>query len=270
MKKDELIIKVEDHIANGSTRTRGEGAFLSFFAKFLAKLEIPYDQKYDHWNIEIYLPEIVAAAHEQFRESEDVLAKKWRAEYEKDTSHSIPHLTNIGESPIILQGLEVSSISHAFERIMGGDRGLYVRRSIEAYCTAQSMLVQQTFDVFARRVYQKGLFEIIRDCKARGMNGKFGETWLRSYILAGRVMFTFCRTKGKDVESQVSFVAEDADPLLFGGGIQSIDADVHLCVGMIMDVVNNWPSNHHDREEIFYGNKDVMLDVVAAMEAPHA
>lgn len=270
MNKNELIKKIRVYIASGLIRSRGENAFLSFFAEFLANLDIPADRKYDHWSIDQYLPEIVVAAHEQFRESENDLAKKWRAEYEKDTGHQIPHLTNIGESPIIHHALEVGSIGNSFEQIIGENLGKYICRSIEIYCTAQSMLVQQTFDMFARRVYQQGLFEIVRDCKGRGMNGKFGETWLRSYILTGRIMFTFCRTSDEEFESQVSFVGEETDTLLLSAGIQSIDANVHLCVEMINDVINNWPKNHHDREKVFFGNDNVKLDVVAGMEKAHA
>jgi hypothetical protein len=269
MKKDELVSKVRAHVASGSARKRGEKSFLSFFAEFLANLDIPADREYDHWHIDPYLPEIIAAAHERFRQGNDASAKKWRAEYEKDTGHRVPHLTDIGENPIVDQALEVGCIAHAFERVMGEDRGDYVCRSIETYCNAQAVLVQQTFDMFARRVYQQGLFEIIRDCQGRGMNGGFGKTWLRSYIIAGRIMFTFCRERGKELEAQVSFVGEDTDPLLLSAGIQSIDANVHLCMEMMMDVVQNWPVSIHDRKKIFIGDETVKLDVVAAMETAH-
>jgi len=267
MKKSELVIKVKDYIEGGSMRTKGEKSFLSFFSEFLVKLEIPADKEYDHWNIERYLPEIVVAAHELFYEGEDDLAKKWRAEYEQDTKNPVPHLTNIGESPIVYQAVEIGMISHAFERIIGGELGTNVYRLIETYCATQSMFVQQSFDVFARRVYQKGLFEIIRNCKYRGMNGEFGETWLRSYILGGRIIFTFCRKNGDEHESQVSFVGEENDPFLFSAGLQSIDVDVHLCVEMIMDVVKNWPKSQTDQKKIFFSDEEVKLDVVAAMEA---
>ena len=104
------------------------------------------------------------------------------------------------------------------------------------------------------------------------MSGKFGETELRTFICAGRRMFTFARRidKSKDSyfkkdgelycnEDSVSFVGEDHDLRCLSAGIQSIQADFRTCLDMIEDVIKNWPTEIDEQRKVYKANKEVSM-----------
>ncbi len=261
MKKQELIKKLKGFVANDLAKWKGQDVFAGFFAEYLMKLDIPYDTKYDHWRIDDYIPELAVEVFEELRLSQDELAVRYRRLWGEE----VPNITDFGESDILSQGAAVqTTLKFLLKDIF--QEG-WIEQKIESYCKAQFHVVQQTFDKFARRVYRKGLYEIIDDCKSRGMSGKFGETELRSFIIAGRVMFTFARKNGEENELSVSFIGEDGDKFLWSAGLQSVHADFKTSLDMIEDVIKNWPTDNGKQKEIFTGNKSVTLDVIAAMKS---
>ena len=202
MHKKELIkglrsklLKIQGQINghNDHWWSLGQKAFAEFFRNYLEKLSIPHDEKYDSWMIEHYLPELAVAAFEKLRTGTDEETVRFREQYESETGHEIPNITDLGESSILHQGSAVqTTLGFMLKDITGCD---WLESKIDAYCNAQKYVLQQTADKFLRRVYWNGTYEMVDKCKSRGMSGKFGETELRTYICGGRIMFTFARRK---------------------------------------------------------------------------
>jgi len=252
---------------------KGQKAFATYLIEYLEVLVIPSDEKYDFFRIEEYLPKILADAFEHLRVGTDELATKHRALYEEETGHLVPNIIDLGMSHMLDQsGAVQTTLGFLMKDVIGES---WIEAEIDAYCNAQSHVLQHTFDKFVRSVYRKGMYEAIDKCKSRGMAGKFGRTELRSYVMAGRVMFTFARKrKGKTVyygpdnkpfhtlpyrEDSVSFVAEDSDPLALGAGIQSVQANFKTSLAMIEDVVKYWPGNPRERKTAFKASESVSL-----------
>lgn len=251
---------------------KGQKAFARFFAWWLEKLDIPSDEKYGFWQIEPHLPQLAVDAFEHLRTGTDEETRRFREDYETETGHEVPNITDLGASRILDQRSAVqTTLGFMLQEITGQDQ---VEHKIDTYCNAQNYVLQQSFDKFLRLVWRKGMFEIVDKCAKRGMSGKFGETELRTYILAGRVMFTFARRKegetgvylgGKLVktlphqEGGVSFVGEDGDPLGLSAGLQSVDTDLHTCINMIEDVIKNWPSAEKEQRKVHKANANVSI-----------
>lgn len=267
MKKTVLVEAIRKGIAFKVITSKTGLAFLPYFAEYLERLKIPYDEKYDFWRIDDYMPEIIVAAFEQMRTGTDPLAQKYAARYKAQMSgEEVPNITDLGTTYGLEQVSAISSIASDIATLMAQP---WLKDKIETYCFGQRTVLQQTFDKFSRRVYQRGLSKIVGSFGGRGMNGKFGKTELRKYDLAGRIMFTFARKKG-DEEVNVSFVGEDGDPLLLSAGEQSCNASFREALDMIEEVILRWPLEPLLQKKIFKGNSDVKLDVVAAVEAANA
>ncbi|MEK7508239.1 MAG: hypothetical protein AAB568_00065 [Patescibacteria group bacterium] len=98
---------------------------------------------------------------------------------------------------------------------------------------------------------------------------------MRTFISAGRVMFTFARRKkGKTVyqgfhgeeiarlpyrEDSVSFVGEDGDPLCLSAGIQSVHADLKTALDIIEDVIKHWPADAQKQAKLYKASSDVSI-----------
>jgi hypothetical protein len=134
----------------------------------------------------------------------------------------------------------------------------WIDDAIDRYVNAEFHLLQQRFDKFLRVVYKEGLFKIIKECQDRGMSGSFGNTELRTYVIAGRTMFTFAR-KNKEGEESLSFVSDDTDPNGLSAGVQSVYTDLGGALGMIDDVINGWPSSPDKQKRMFTVDKEVSL-----------
>jgi len=231
MHKQELIEKLK---SRKDFQWKGQEAFAAHLAYFLENLEIPQDTKYDFWRIEPYLVDICVDAFEQMRISDDPQVIKFRKQYEAETGREVPVLLDLGASYILDQGAAVqTTIGFLLKDVLGED---YITSQVDAYCNAQKYVLQQSFDKFLRQVYRQGMFELIQACDQRGMSANFGDTTLMTYVMCGRVMLTF---EGRD--GQVSFVVEEGDPLCYSGGLQSIEGDLFIALGLINDVINHWP-----------------------------
>lgn len=263
MKKKELIKKLEAFACGEKAKWQGQRAFAGFLIEYLKRLSIPYDEKYDFWRIDDYLPKLLVDAFEQLRIGMDEITVRFRDLYQGETGCEVPNITDLGESHIIEQGSAVQTTLGFMIRDITGHEWLATK--IDTYCNAQKYVLQQTFDKFARRVYRNGLYDIVME--GGGMSGKFGQTELRTFITGGRVIFTFARPQGKDKqEFSVSFVGEDGDRHLLSAGLQSVYADFKTALDMIEDIITNYPADAEKLKKIFGRKKGVTLDVLAAME----
>lgn len=258
MKKLELIQKLQQRLL-GKTNMRGDKAFLNFFIDYLQRLEIDHEKRFDFWRIDAHLPQIIADAFEEFRTSAEEWVIVHRRAYEVNTEHHVPDLTNVGDG--IDRALVVQSLQYLFKEALGND---WIAPQLDAYLNAESYVLQKSFDKFLRHVYRKGLYELITHDTKRGMDGQFGKTQLRTFVTAGRIMFTFARPGKKD-EISVSFVAEDGDPDGYSAGTQSVFATLSEAIAMIEDVIANWPSDQSEQAAVFNANEAVTIDVIAAM-----
>ncbi|MFH0873540.1 MAG: hypothetical protein V1846_01720 [Candidatus Komeilibacteria bacterium] len=260
MHKKDLINALRQFLVRGGTDRgggvswKGQRAFANFLIFYLGKLDIPSDRKYDFWRIEPHLPELMVSAFEQLRMGTDSETARFRLEYEVEAGYDVPNITDLGASNLLDQVSAVqTTLGFMLREVTGLD---WIEHKIDTYCNAQRYVLQQTFDKFLRLVYRQGLGEMIDKCTKRGMSGKFGETELRTFITAGRIMFTFARRIDSSQESyyekdgrlycnewSVSFVGEDGDPLCLSAGIQSVYADFSTALGMIEDVIKHWPSD---------------------------
>lgn len=254
-------------------RWKGQKAFAKFLIHYLENLQIPHDEKYDFWTIEHHLPELMVDAFERLRTDTDEVVTRFRKQYEAETEHEVPNILDLGASNILDQGSAVQTTLCFMLREITGEA--WVEDKIDAYCNAQKYVLQQTFDKFLRLVYRRGMYEIADKGDERGMSGKFGNTELRTFICAGRIMFTFARRKkGKTVfyghdgkafhtvpyhEDSVSFVGEDGDPLCLSAGIQSVHADFRNSLDMIEDVIKRWPETEKERKRLYRANKNVSI-----------
>lgn len=234
MHKKELIVKLLS-FSESNPQWRGQATFARYLAVFLESLDIPADSIYDFWRIEPYLTDICVDAFEQLRTSTKPVIVDFRKRYEEETEHPVPNLLDLGESDILHQGHAVQvTLGFMLANVLDSE---YIGRDIDAYCNAQKYVLQQTFDKFLCHVYRNGMFDIIKDCDERGMSAKFGNTTLRTYIMAGRIMFTFARKE----DDQVTFIAEDGDPLCYSAGLQSLNVNFRSALDLIEDVIKHWP-----------------------------
>lgn len=163
----------------------------------------------------------------------------------------VPNITSLGASPILDQVSAVqTNLGFMMKEVTGYD---WIEESIDKYVKAEFYLVQQRFDKFLRVVYKRGMFKIIKESPERGMSGTFGSTELRTYVFAGRTMFTFVH-KNKGGEESLSFVSDDVDPNGLSAGIQSVYTDLAGALGMIDDIITNWPSDTTMQKRLFTAN----------------
>ncbi len=264
MKKANVISRLETHFKRGKIQVKGEVPFTQFFHWWLInEITIPNDEKYDFYDITHYLPQLAVNAWEAMRTGTNEVAIAYRQKYEQEVQREMVNLTELGGN-ILEQQCGSNVLSYVLFAVVGEQ---WMRDKVETYCRAQSIALQVMFDKFLRLVYGQGLFEIIQEDSQRGMKGKFGSTELRTFVMAGRTMFTFARPKKKGIEVSVSFVAGDDDNLGLEAGIQSVDANLPTAFNMIEDVIARWPKTQKEREEIFKGNEKVAPLAVHVMRA---
>jgi len=107
--------------------------------------------------------------------------------------------------------------------------------------------------LFVSRVYRQGLRQVIDASTKKGMSGTFGSTNLMSYVMAGRVMFTF--RKGNDSVSFLGAEGED-DPRM---ELNSISATLPGARAMVEQVVQEWENSPLPQNERFKDDTDVSL-----------
>jgi hypothetical protein len=162
-------------------------------------------------------------------------------------------------------------------RLAGRMGGSWLDADLKGYFNAQATVIDHAWRRFVRKCYRPIALRI-KEERHRGNSGLFGRTTLRSYVLAGRIMFTFSRTSSvpdllarltemvntKDVTAenkvaaleallmitpapddgpdvnQISFVGDDSDMYGFRSGMNYPYTDYAECVAMIDDVIDHW------------------------------
>ena len=250
LKKNQLIIRLV--VAATETKTRGVPAFAQFFIRWLLELDLSHLEKWDHWHISPYIAQLTADACADLRTSTVDWIVEARTAFEKDSGRPFPNVIEFGTDDLTHQWLTAHAIGLLLKEAIEED---WIETEWQKFTGAQSAVVQAKFHEFLRRVYRRGMFANMQKAGDRGFSGKFGETTLRVYSLAGRTMFTFARSvsgetvykdeTGKKMlrtpsELTVSFVAEEDDPIALSAGLQSARANLVESLAMIQDVITHW------------------------------
>jgi len=244
MNKNELARSLKRFGQEQRGRHRGQNVLALFLADFFQRLVIAADEKYDFWTIEDRIAQLLVGAIEEFRTSDDPSVAEMRATYEGQVGHPMPDLMDVTGNGLD-QALTVQSLGFLFEEVTGEG---WVSKGIDQVFNAQRYYLQQQVLVFVAKVFTKGLSGFIHEGQDRGMSGKFGQTTLRTYWLAGRLMMTLARPSDDESQDErsLTLICEDDDPLALGIGIQSVYTDLNTALAMIDEVINVWPSNLED------------------------
>jgi hypothetical protein len=272
MTKTEMLSRLKK-IHQGECRTRGLFTLIQMLIHYFTDPSIP---EYEFNGIFDSLPKHVVRAVDILRTSKDPKIEAFRKSYseEMERDEEVPSLTEIEFGGLARTGLCLT-ISHDLSKLLLGEDSVWLEKDLYAYFTAQDTVVMQMIHRFDLTVYQQGLCVIIDDCKDRGMAGQFGTTSLRSYVMAGRLMFTLARRiegetvivirddKGVEIrrlpyqERSVSFVGEDGKKSEPRFGLQSMYADLVTTMGMFEDITNNWPKDNKEQKKVYKADKDV-------------
>lgn len=263
MKKANVLSRLKTHFTHDKAQVKGELCFAEFFHWWLNRLTIPADTKYDFWNIDPYLVQLAVDAWETMRTGTGATEKEFRERYEKELNTPMVNITDLGEN-LLDQYTGTTVVNYVLSAVTHGN---WIRNETEKYCRAQTIALQGLFDKFVRTVYRNGLFKIIQAENKCGMKGRFGSTELRTFVMAGRTMFTFARPKKKGVEVSVSFVAGDDDDLALEAGINSVEANLPTAFNMIEDVITRWPKTRTEQERIFRSSEKIAPLAVHVMRA---
>ena len=254
MKKAELVRALNRYADQSRGRMKGQNTLARFLAHYFYNLEIPADQKKDFWDIDQFIPQLLIGAVEELRSSDEETVLQLRTRYEKELGRLLPDLTDIWGNGID-QTLTVQGLGYLFQDAMRAD---WIADKIDTVFNAQRHLLQQEFYKFLDRVFRRGLFQMVDESPQTGMSGTFGETTLRTYMIAGRLMLTFA-CPGVLLEQSVSFVCTDDDPLGLGGGVQSVYTDLQTAIAMINDVITGWPSDRTAQSKAFKADDNVSI-----------
>lgn len=256
MNKSEFITALQSYIKSDQTQWKGQEIFGNYLIYYLKNLDIPHSEKHHFWRIEPYLPQILSDAFESMRTSESEAASFSRTLWEKELQRPVPNIIDLGTSSMIDQQLTIQTVlCYLISSVTEQD---WIEGKIYEYFNAQQYVLSQTFDKFARSVIAKGLFKLIDESQRSGFSGTFGSTQLRSFMTAGRVMFTFARVLDGE-EISVSFVGLDDDPIGLQCGLQSAYANLQQSIAMIEEVTSNWPADIEAQKLVFTSNEAISM-----------
>lgn len=226
---------------------RGQMPLAKFLMYYLIeKLNLPDDRDFFWHHFPDYLPQILADGVEELRTSTHPVIKRMREEYERDTGGPVPNVFDIGASDLLEQGSFIQTLRFTLQDVIEDPA---FSAKLDSYFNAQRNHLMQVFDKFLRVVYRPALFEIIKNASERGMSGKFGQTELRSFCLAGRLMLSFAR---KGDEHILTFIGEEGDKNAWRFGIQSFsNVDFQMSLAMVNEVIEKWPSEAVKQAEAF-------------------
>lgn len=202
-----------------------------FLADYVEKLSIPADQEYDFWRIEESIPAICVGALRAFDE---------------EFGGSTPLSTEVYAGNNLDGSMMIHKLLIIIREVMNDDPAYanHLSSEVDALLSAERNMVMLRFRQFQTKVYYHGgLSKIIADSRSRGMTGQFGETTLRSYVMAGRLMFTFARVTLESTgatEPSISFVCDADDLIGLNGGLQSCYAELPVALAMMEDVIKYW------------------------------
>jgi hypothetical protein len=252
MKKPEFVSALSTYLARRQFAMRGEEHLLAHYIHYFRKTEIAADAKYDFWDLEAYLPQLMLDGFRDLLVSDDPVTVRIREQLESESILQLGDPSLIGAIPASDQVLWIQTVDAIL-------RGVGIHEvtcsKVEALFMAEVRMVELAFRRFVQDVFSAGLFEIINGGTSAGMSGTFGTdldtpTTLRTFMTGGRTMFTFACDVGSHEES-ITFVGTEDDPLLLGAGLQSVQTDLTTALKMFDTVRTCWPSGSEAQAACF-------------------
>lgn len=252
----DLVEKFRNHLASQKEAMwHGQRPLEQYLSWWLDE-KVEFNDKYT--GIVHYLPRLMVEALENLRTGQDSITQTFRIAYRAECE--------IEEFP------DVKEVNGSFERthlILNVSRIIeevtenkWLEEHIVGYLRAQDYVLDQALREFNVRVYRQGLHKLTKENKTAGMSGNFGNTTLRTFYTAGRLMLTFARTSEKNpkYEDAVSFVADYDDPTGLRTGLQSVYCTFETAVSMIQEVTNNWPAEISEQSRIYHS--DIKVGII--------
>jgi hypothetical protein len=255
MKKAELVAALVAYADHDRRQMRGQAELARYLAYWFNELKIRHNERYDFWQIEHYLPQLLLRALDDLHGSDEQGIVQQREVYEQELG-PFPNLTKVGVGDMFEQAMVIRSVGQLIADITDLP---YLKDAIDTLFNAERHLIEQGFYRFLSRVYSQGLVAVIDGSSQRGMSGQFGQTTLRSYVMAGRLMLTFARGDSEHGEQDITFVCEEGDELGLASGMQSCYADVFTALAMFDDVISGWPSDPEAQIERFTARQSVTM-----------
>jgi hypothetical protein len=253
LKKQAFIRSLETFLASGQITMKGQRELAAHYIHYFRKTDIAADRKYDFWKMEAYLPQLMLDGFMDLLSSEDRVTASIREQLREETSHlMLGDPSKIGAIPATDQVLWIQSID-------GILRGVGIHEitcaKVEAMFTAEIRMVELAFRRFVQEVFCTGLYEVINSGTSSGMHATFGAdrdtpTTLRTFVSAGRIMFTFA-CEGVLGEDSITFVGTEDDPLLLSAGLQSVDTSLATALQMFDTVRSCWPAEPEQQAASF-------------------
>lgn len=205
--------------------SRGEVTLARMLADWLTLNSAPHAD-YSAWIRD--LPQYLIEAFSDFRT--DDAWRDGRTWYQKECERDIPDLVDV-EAGGIHRVLVVHSLLRLIPLL---SKAPWLTQRIDAALNAQSEVIDHAWRRFVKVGYRK-LLPKLKTTTHRGNAGVFGSTTLRTFEIAGRVMFSFHRG-----QAFVSYVGDDGDMYGNRSGAQTYGAPYYQCAAMIDDVVAHW------------------------------
>jgi hypothetical protein len=254
--------------------SRGELLLVNAIADYFeAHTEITDKDLGINWFVDLH--KHLVEAFEEFRTHPKHATLRSLYKGQVGTGDEIPDLLDIRGR--YAHGHVVYDLVKLMPQLAGRMGGAWLEADLQGYFNAEATVIDHAWKRFVRKCYRP-IAHRIKEERHRGNSGLFGRTTLRSYVLAGRIMFTFSRTStvsdvlakvaelmdtqgvtaenkvaaleallmitpapddGPDVQ-QVSFVGDDSDMYGFRAGMNYPDVGYAECVAMVDDVVAHW------------------------------
>lgn len=207
--------------------SRGETVLASMLADYLEQPGTSDDSEYINWFA--HMPKIVVAAFEAFR-IDPVFEAGRRAYAIECDGCEVPDLVDVYAGGVHRQ-LVAMSMCRLISWLSGEQ---WLRGELDGYLNAEMNAIDHAWRRFVRTTYRKLIVRINAETH-RGNSGVFGSTTLTTWAGMGRVVFTFERPEG-----EMTFIADDGDPIGLRSGANHPGAPYATCVAMIDEVTRLW------------------------------
>ena len=207
--------------------SRGETVLAAMFADYLERPDVSDTSERINWLG--HMPQIIVAAFQAFR-TDPAFEVGRRAYAVECDGREIPDLVDVYAGGIYRQ-LVAADMCRLIP-LISGER--WLRGELYEYLNAEMRVIDHAWCRFVRTAYRK-LITRIKAESHRGNSGIFGSTTFTTWAGMDRVVFTFERPEG-----EMTFIADDGDPIGLRSGANHPGAPYATCVAMIDEVTRLW------------------------------
>ena len=216
-----------------------------YLAEYFKKLPV---NSFDSPQLENYLPQIIANAFRDLCSGSDELSVSAREYFQKDevldptklTEYHRPERWNV-----------VHEITGFFRDIFDDEK---LAQTIRTELDAESIALGLKFEDFLHRVYARGMRPLLDGAREHYTAGNFAGTILESTNFRDNRSLLFIRPK-ENLAVSFGLDRDHDEGDYFSHSFKATNTDLKTCLGMIDDVLVNWPEDEVLRRKIFRGVK---------------